>query len=240
VTSDPSRAGGEDGEPFLSRWSRRKVAARTDVATPAPTLPAAAAENAIAPAAPAPTDRPTPTSVADRDAAGSSDPNATRPLPDLDSLSGIASDYRDFMQPGVDETTKRAALRKLFADPHFNRMDGLDVYIDDYGVPDPLPPAMLAALAVTKRLIVDPAAETPEAFARRRPEAAVQGGEDAAREAPTGAAEEERAEPAVSTDDAEALPPSPATVASTTLPPSLDASTNLPISPDASPRTKPE
>ena len=34
--------------------------------------------------------------------------------------------------PNVDESLKRQALRKLFADPRFNVMDGLDVYIDDY------------------------------------------------------------------------------------------------------------
>jgi hypothetical protein len=37
-------------------------------------------------------------------------------------------------------------LKKLFADPHFNQMDGLDVYIDDYSKPDPMPPAFLKRL----------------------------------------------------------------------------------------------
>ena len=31
-------------------------------------------------------------------------------------------------------------MKKLFSDPHFNVMDGLDTYIDDYGKPDPIPP----------------------------------------------------------------------------------------------------
>ena len=31
-------------------------------------------------------------------------------------------------------------MKKLFADPHYNVMDGLDVYIDDYSKPDPIPP----------------------------------------------------------------------------------------------------
>jgi hypothetical protein len=47
---------------------------------------------------------------------------------------------------------RNAALKKLFADPHFNLMDGLDVYIDDYSKPDPLPPEMLAQLASAKFL----------------------------------------------------------------------------------------
>jgi hypothetical protein len=29
-------------------------------------------------------------------------------------------------------------MKKLFADPHFNVMDGLDIYIDDYSIPSPL------------------------------------------------------------------------------------------------------
>ena len=38
-----------------------------------------------------------------------------------------------FLRPKVDEQRQRAALKKLFSDPHFNVMDGLDPYIDDYG-----------------------------------------------------------------------------------------------------------
>jgi hypothetical protein len=43
-------------------------------------------------------------------------------------------------------------MKKLFSDPHFNVMDGLDVYIDDYGKPDPIPPEMLRSLASAKFL----------------------------------------------------------------------------------------
>jgi hypothetical protein len=38
-------------------------------------------------------------------------------------------------------------MRKLFADPRYNVMDGMDVYIDDYSKPDPIPPAMLRKMA---------------------------------------------------------------------------------------------
>jgi hypothetical protein len=47
---------------------------------------------------------------------------------------------------------KNAAFKKLFADPHFNVMDGLDTYIDDYSKPDPIPPEMLRQLASAKFL----------------------------------------------------------------------------------------
>jgi hypothetical protein len=43
-------------------------------------------------------------------------------------------------------------MKKLFADPHYNVMDGLDVYIDDYSRPDPMPEKMLRSLASAKFL----------------------------------------------------------------------------------------
>lgn len=63
------------------------------------------------------------------------------------------SDYSGFLAPGVDEAVKRSALRKLFADPHFNIMDGLDIYVGDYSQPDPMPPGMLAALNHAQALL---------------------------------------------------------------------------------------
>ena len=47
---------------------------------------------------------------------------------------------------------KNAALKTLFTDPHFNVMDGLDTYIDDYGIPDPLPAGMLRQMAQSQFL----------------------------------------------------------------------------------------
>jgi len=43
-------------------------------------------------------------------------------------------------------------LKKLFTDPHFNIMDGLDTYIDDYSKPDPIPESMLRRMAQSKAL----------------------------------------------------------------------------------------
>nr|MDQ2694228.1 DUF3306 domain-containing protein [Pseudomonadota bacterium] len=63
----------------------------------------------------------------------------------LDSISldtGIAG----FLRPGVEEGLRRLALKKLFSDPHFNVMDGLDVYIDDYSRPSPILPDILERL----------------------------------------------------------------------------------------------
>lgn len=74
------------------------------------------------------------------------DPKAPAPeLPPIDKLT-IDSDYRAFFHPKVGEDLRRAALKKLFSDPRFNVMDGLDVYIDDYSKTEPISPAMLAGL----------------------------------------------------------------------------------------------
>lgn len=66
-------------------------------------------------------------------------------LPPVESLTSD-SDFSAFLHPKVDEKLRRAALKKLFSDPRFNVMDGLDVYIDDYSKADPIPPEMLKKL----------------------------------------------------------------------------------------------
>jgi len=122
----------EAKDPFISRWSRRKVAARHGEALPEPAAPQPA---------PAPAEVPT-TATAE----------PAIELPSLDTLKGLESDYKAFLQPEVDPATRSAALRKLFGDPHFNTMDRLDVYIDDYSIPDPIPAAMLKTLSAARSL----------------------------------------------------------------------------------------
>ena len=44
-------------------------------------------------------------------------------------------------------------MKKLFAsDPHFNVMDGLDTYIDDYNKFEPIPKSMLRQLVSARAL----------------------------------------------------------------------------------------
>jgi Protein of unknown function (DUF3306) len=119
----------DDKEPFLSRWSRRKLEAKEDApaALPAANLPAAA------PAAPLP-------AATEQQEAGTS--------------ARESAEYREFFDPQVDEKLRQTALRKLFSDPHFNVMDGLDTYIDDYSKPDPIPEAMLRQLNQAKELFL--------------------------------------------------------------------------------------
>ena len=80
------------------------------------------------------------------------DPRAPPELPPLDKLT-LESDYRGFFHPKVSEDMRRAALKKLFSDPHFNVMDGLDVYIDDYSKTEPIPAAMLASLKQAQNIL---------------------------------------------------------------------------------------
>ncbi len=79
-------------------------------------------------------------------------------LPALEGLS-FESDFRAFMHAAVDQATRRAALNKLFRDPRFNVMDGLDVYIDDYSKELPIPPGMLAQLQHVKTTLFGPQRE---------------------------------------------------------------------------------
>lgn len=105
------------------------------------------------------------------------------PLPPVESLTPD-SDFSGFLHPEVDDKLRRAALKKLFSDPHFNVMDGLDVYIDDYSKDDPIPEAMMKELRHAQDILV--AAEERREKARREDEAAAaaQDAKDVGAEAP--------------------------------------------------------
>jgi Protein of unknown function (DUF3306) len=74
-------------------------------------------------------------------------------LPPLDSID-FESDFKAFMHAKVDEGVKRAALKKLFSDPRFNVMDGLDVYIEDFSKGETLTPEMVATLEHAKSTLL--------------------------------------------------------------------------------------
>ncbi len=146
---------------FFSRWSRRKQGLETreppqPVTTPM-RAPASAALPAEPPASPAPTHPLT------QDKAGpvpeGMPTKGTPPLPTLDDVQNLtpASDFQAFMQQGVPGEVRNAAMKKLFTDPHFNVMDGLDIYIGDYNTPDPLPAGMLKKMVGAEFLNLFPA-----------------------------------------------------------------------------------
>ena len=80
------------------------------------------------------------------------------------------SDFGQFLRQEVSEEIRRKALKTLFADPQFNVMDGLDTYIDDYSISEPIPPEMLATLNQAKALF-----QSPDAAADADPPAASSG-----------------------------------------------------------------
>lgn len=145
----------DDG--FLSRWSRRKVQAKAGVAPavePAqpviPAQPATPPQPVIPAKAGIPADR----SMTEVDPGVRRDDNGEPPPPTLEDAAALppGADIHRFVAPQVDESVKRVALKKLFADPHFNIMDGLDTYIDDYGKPDPIPESMLRQMVQSRAL----------------------------------------------------------------------------------------
>lgn len=75
-------------------------------------------------------------------------------LPKVEELD-LTADFSGFLKKEVSESLRRAALRKLFNDPHFNRMDGLDIYIDDYSRSDPIPPEMMKKLQQFRTYLSD-------------------------------------------------------------------------------------
>lgn len=128
---------------FLGRWSRRKQELREGKPlgqAPSPadsTAPATAAANGAAVVS---------TAVAPQAVA--------EPPPTLEDARALvpSSDFTPFMAQGVSADVRNAAVKKLFTDPHYNVMDGLDIYIDDYSQADPLPAAMLRQMASAKFL----------------------------------------------------------------------------------------
>jgi hypothetical protein len=77
------------------------------------------------------------------------------PLPTLDDVAALnaSSDFSPFVAQGVDDVVKRLALKKLFSDPRFNIMDGLDTYIEDYNTFVPMTVEMVAELNHAKLLM---------------------------------------------------------------------------------------
>jgi hypothetical protein len=105
-------------------------------------------------------------------------------LPPVDKLN-IDSDFRGFFHPKVGEDVRRAALKKLFSDPRFNVMDGLDVYIDDYSKTEPIPPEMLAGLRQAQNILRWAREDTEE---RERKEKELQAAAQSKLEPPAGQA----------------------------------------------------
>ena len=130
---------------FLGRWARRKTDASQGKPLDEP-VPTAEVAGPARPA-PVPTDAPAAPPV------DGAVPAEKVPL-SLDDVKLLNkdSDFKPFMAGDVGPEVRNAAMKKLFADPHFNVMDGLDIYIDDYSKPDPIPESMLRQMVGAKFL----------------------------------------------------------------------------------------
>lgn len=139
----------EDSGGFLSRWSRRKALVREGREALEPAAPAA-----VLPATPIAPDSAPAAAAAPVAPGGDPVQPAVEPPPTLEDAAALtpASDFTRFVARDVDPAVKNAALKTLFTDPHFNVMDGLDIYIDDYGKPDPLPEGMLRQMVQSQFL----------------------------------------------------------------------------------------
>ncbi len=161
-----------DSDGFLGRWARRKALARSGAERPAEPVRAEAPAEPVVLVTPVP-----PVAVPSASVSAAVVPSgsfyevATEPaeparaaptLADAQQLTP-ASDFRPFVARAVAPEVRNAAFKQLFADPHFNVMDGLDIYIDDYSRPDPLP------LAVARELL---AAQFPSTRVGNTPRAA--------------------------------------------------------------------
>jgi hypothetical protein len=137
-------------EGFFRRWARLKA---EGPAAPPPAPDAQPNLPAVAQLAPHPAVTPAPAADA-----------PARALPTLDDVALLSadSDFSGFVTQGVDKNVQRLAMKKLFSDPHFNRMDGLDIYIDDYNKPDPVSATMLAALHHSKSFFAQAMKDEPE------------------------------------------------------------------------------
>lgn len=108
----------QDKETFLGRWSRLKREEEKKV--PAAPAPAAEAEDA-------------------------KDADSPPSLPAVETLTP-QSDFSGFMHPKVLDSVRRVALKKLFADPHFNVEDLNEAYSGDWTGGEPITQAMLEKL----------------------------------------------------------------------------------------------
>ena len=112
------------GEDFLRRWSRLKHEHERAVEAPKPPEPEKPVERKVPEAA----------------------------LPSVEKLTP-ESDFKPFMQPKVEDSLRRVALKTLFRDPHFNTPDPFEPFSGDWRVAEEIAPEMLAGLNQAKTLL---------------------------------------------------------------------------------------
>jgi len=168
---------------FFSRWSRRKVQVRTGqplAEVPPPVAPVLEAAP-LAPQLGSVQAGAAPTLVPAQEPSSNSAEQAEDPPPalTLDDVAQLTTDgdFKPFMARQVPAEVRNAAVKKLFTDPHFNVMDGLDIYIDDYSKPSPLSAVDMARMVGAQflKLVDDPNEVKPAVQAPDSPTATAPG-----------------------------------------------------------------
>jgi Protein of unknown function (DUF3306) len=156
--ADSKREGSKEG--FLGRWSQRKQ----DIRAGKPLIEPEKPEIVVKAEVPSANKQ---HEQAPNIAATEEKPEA--PLPTMADVHKLTaeSDFSPFVAKNVSFEVRNSAMKKLFTDPHYNVMDRLDIYIDDYSQPDPMPESMLRQLASAKFLNLFKAEEEAEAAAEK-------------------------------------------------------------------------
>lgn len=142
----------DDKKPFLSRWSQRKLAAEQEKAGEKLLRDDAAQAQADVQGT-----AHLPARVAGANKSSATINQGVNPveLPTIDSVN-LESGVAPFFKQQADESLRRLALKKLLSDPHFNIMDGLDIYVGDYSQPDPIPPEMMKKIRHARQWVMTP------------------------------------------------------------------------------------
>jgi hypothetical protein len=77
------------------------------------------------------------------------------------SQAAAGTDLTALLREELSDAVRKQTLKAIFADPHFNVMDGLDTYIDDYSISEPIPPEMMASLNQARFLFGAEEADKP-------------------------------------------------------------------------------
>ncbi len=160
-------------EGFLGRWSRRKQGAREGQALDEPVGAEPTPATKFPPAVPATARAEEPATPAQPAAGVDGTPAEAPPALTLEDVAQLTreSDYSAFVARSVSPEVRNAAMRKLFADPHYNIMDGLDIYIDDYSNPEAMPASMLGQLSSARVMDLVDAPEAADEAAKGEAEA---------------------------------------------------------------------
>jgi hypothetical protein len=150
----------EEARGFLGRWARRKTDALQGTPLDEPVVPVktGAVPGTAGEVAPSASAEVAPVAAPSSENTAADAANLPevpeKPALSLDDVKLLTkdSDFKPFMTSDVGAEVRNAAMKKLFADPHFNVMDGLDIYIDDYSLSDPIPESMLRQMASAKFL----------------------------------------------------------------------------------------